>query len=148
MTSPSYVRWIQNKKPGQEHATFSNFVHHFKLVDKELATKAYQRFIDSDAIRKVRRARLQKQFDDFQANRESTFWSQRRLEISSEITANDAGVTSQRVGRIQSQIGYSRFLLKSSGYLFDESLHKTEGKRESLSHVFLNCGLIFNVFSG
>ncbi|KAF9421927.1 hypothetical protein BGZ76_003915 [Entomortierella beljakovae] len=110
MSSPSYLHWVQDKPSGEEHVTFESFVRHFNLTNKQLATEAYANLIQAQEIRLNRRERLKESFDEFLAHKQDLYWSERRLEVSSEIVANDAGVNIQEVGGITSRDGFSQML--------------------------------------
>ncbi|KAI7826120.1 hypothetical protein BC939DRAFT_475822 [Gamsiella multidivaricata] len=56
-----------------------------------------------------RREKLQKAFKEFCDHRAERFWAEHNLQVSSEITAKQAEVISQRVGIKQSEIAYDRY---------------------------------------
>ncbi|KAG0221760.1 hypothetical protein BGW42_007325, partial [Actinomortierella wolfii] len=113
MFLPIHLRWVQDKVPGVEHVTFENFVQEFNLSDRQQATDTYTALIGSDEIRTHRRKRLQETFNDFKAHYEDVFWSRRKLQISSEITSNDAAVDLQEAAVKKARHGYSELSSRS-----------------------------------
>ncbi|KAG0360732.1 hypothetical protein BGZ54_009408 [Gamsiella multidivaricata] len=109
MSASSYLKWALEKVPGQEHVSFGNFVRHFNLSDRESASQAFTLLIGSRLIRSKRREKLQKAFKEFCDHRAERFWAEHNLQVSSEITAKQAEVISQRVGIKQSEIAYDRY---------------------------------------
>ncbi|KAF9980168.1 hypothetical protein BGZ65_005459 [Modicella reniformis] len=111
---PIHLHWARDKVPGVEHVTFETFVRHFKMSDRKQATDTYTALIGSDEIRSRRRKNLQDAFNEFEAHHADVFWSQRKLEISSEITSNDAAVDLQEAAVKKSSKGYSELSSRSS----------------------------------
>ncbi|KAF9079839.1 hypothetical protein BGX27_005914, partial [Mortierella sp. AM989] len=95
MSTPLHLHWVQDKVKDVEHVSFESFVKHFKLTDRQSAKDLYTELIDS-------------------AHQEDIFWSERRLEISSEIIANDAGVAVQEAGRVRCQEWFTKLLSKET----------------------------------
>jgi len=126
MFSKEQLRWAKVKVSGEEHVTLVNFVTEFKLTDRLLATDAYAALIGSEEIRGRRREKLQESFHVFQAHHADTFWSERRLEVSSEITANGAALDLQAAAAAQSRKGYSKLLSRSTGAEFASDIPAEE----------------------
>ncbi|KAG0267739.1 hypothetical protein DFQ27_008384 [Actinomortierella ambigua] len=114
MSLPEHLRWVQNKVPGVEHVSLEDFVNEFNLNDMQMATEMYRALIDSNEIRAPRREKLKEAFRVFQANNADVFWSQRKLQISSEITSNDAAKDLQVAAVEKSRQGYAKVLLQSN----------------------------------
>lgn len=112
MSSPGHLRWVLDKVKGEEHVTFENFVRNFNCTERRLATRTYAKLIDSDEIRSRRREKLRESFNDFLNHRQEIFWSERRLEVSSEIVANDAGVSVKETGGVTSRDGFTQLLAR------------------------------------
>ncbi|KAI8348348.1 hypothetical protein B0O80DRAFT_502021 [Mortierella sp. GBAus27b] len=99
------------------------------MSDRKQATDTYKALIWSDEIRSSRRKNLQDAFSEFEAHHADIFWSQRQLEISSEITSNESAVDLQRAAVGKSRKGYSESMgqvgkptqKKNSGALLSSS---------------------------
>ncbi|KAI8594251.1 hypothetical protein EDD21DRAFT_422038 [Dissophora ornata] len=99
MSLSTHVRWALTKKsPGIEHVSFGNFVRELNLSDQSAASEAFALLIGSTAIRSERRRKLQNAFNEFSDHHAERFWAERNLQLSSEVTAKQAGATSQKVG--------------------------------------------------
>ncbi|KAG0364764.1 hypothetical protein BGZ54_007177 [Gamsiella multidivaricata] len=114
MFSKEQLRWAKVKVSGEKHVTFINFVTEFKLTNRLLATDTYAALIGSEEIRERRREKLQESFNVFQAHHADTFWSERRLEVSSEITANGAALDLQAAAAAQSRKGAANYVWDAS----------------------------------
>ncbi|KAI1288593.1 hypothetical protein EDD11_009896, partial [Mortierella claussenii] len=135
MFLPIHLRWVQDKVSGVEHVTFENFVQKFNLSDRQLATDMYAALVHSEEIRSFRRKKLQGSFKEFQAHHENIFWSQRKLHISSEITANDAAVDLQEAAVKQSRKGYSELTTRgSNGNGQEQEQPRQKKNRQRLLH--------------
>jgi hypothetical protein len=106
MFLPTHLDWAQDKVSGVEHVTLENFVKEFSLSDRQSATDSYTALIWSDEIRRQRREKLQEAFKEFRKHQEDIFWSRRKLQLSSEITSNDAAVDLQEAALKKSRKGY------------------------------------------
>ncbi|KAG0211628.1 hypothetical protein BGX31_001640, partial [Mortierella sp. GBA43] len=71
------------------------------------ANSAFLALINSPEIRKSRRIKLCRAFEDFQKNREEVFWTQRAIQVSTEVTTNEV-VAVQRTGGKKAQLEYQR----------------------------------------
>lgn len=106
MFLPTHLHWAQDKVSGVEHVTLENFVKEFNLSDRQSATDTYTALIESDEIRRQRREKLQEAFKEFRKHQEDFFWSRRKLQLSSEITSNEAAVDLQEAAVKKSRKGY------------------------------------------
>ncbi|KAF9190139.1 hypothetical protein BGZ49_003733 [Haplosporangium sp. Z 27] len=123
---PTHLKWALEKSPGKEHVSFGNFVRHFNLSDKEAASQAFTLLVNSELIRSERRAKLQTAFKDFALHHEERFWAERDIQISSEVTAKQAGVKSQRVGIKQSGIAYDQYFSSIGEPTQDQNLRNDD----------------------
>lgn len=106
MFLPTHLHWAQDKVSGVEHVTLENFVKEFNLSDRQSATDTYTALIGSDEIRRQRREKLQEAFKEFRKHQEDFFWSRRKLQLSSEITSNEAAADLQEAAVKKSRKGY------------------------------------------
>ncbi|CAO3571024.1 unnamed protein product [Mortierella alpina] len=119
--SSTHLKWALKKSTGREHVSFGNFVRHFNLADQESASDAFALLISSDQISRDRREKLQKNFKEFCDHHAERFWAERNAKISSEVTAKQAGVISQRVGLKQSEIEYRQHFSRTTGLILSQS---------------------------
>jgi hypothetical protein len=99
----SHLNWALNKKPKKEHAFFSSFVRRFDLSDKESAIRAYMALLESPRIRNRRQEKLKRSFKNFQDHHQEKFWSERNLQVNTEVVLNQAGVIVQDGGLLRAK---------------------------------------------
>ncbi|KAG0239415.1 hypothetical protein BGW41_007679 [Actinomortierella wolfii] len=98
----------------------------FNFTDKDSANDAFLALIHSPEIRKSRRAKLHRLFDQFQKNEEDLFWSQRAVQVSTMVTTNETAIAAQRAGSTKAILEYERYgtdldSLSAENQLIDDS---------------------------
>ncbi|KAG0227482.1 hypothetical protein BGW41_003807 [Actinomortierella wolfii] len=96
-TPQAYLKWALEKEPGKEHVSFGNFVRHFNLVDRQSASDAFTLLIQSVKINQERQQKLKEAYKRFCDHHAERFWAERSLQVSSEVSAKQAGELSQKV---------------------------------------------------
>ncbi|KAF9370318.1 hypothetical protein BGX21_005603, partial [Mortierella sp. AD011] len=119
--NPSYLQWLLEKRDN-EHAYFSNFVHHFNLSNQVSATATYTSLIESTTIPEARRKTLRAAFEDFQNNHEEQFWINRNANIKVQKTAKLASGIIQDAGLKQAQLSFDQYFENETSNPTDQAI--------------------------